>query len=246
MSFDFSNALGSDMAIVEAGSRKLPAVGGHEARIRSIIGLGAVESSYMGVSKGFFPTIGVIFELLEEGDYEDDKVTPLVIDMTCPLQTAEGSKFNTLVRTFLKADGTQAKSLDELIGCAGVITIKHSDDGKYAQVVGIKQGGLTAILPKYLPAVKQLHEGTGAVGHVPFHEMTEKALLECNTYRHITDGMMTAKNYAGSKAEQVITTLRTKVGYETFGDRKKKKEGDVAPAAKRAVPNPALTEEQEY
>lgn len=197
---------GADPVEAGGGSFKNPAVGPHTSRLRSLIHVGMFAGTFEGKPKPPAPTVIAIFELNDEGDFEEDEVTPLTSSKDFGLKKGDKS-FMTKLIAALDSTG-KSKGFDDLIGAACTIDIKpgkeKNDDGtpKY-----VNFGGVSAMPPKFAKMVTPLVEGLG-VGHVRFKDITKEALMELHPIRHVADILMKSIDYPGSKAEAIINEIR--------------------------------------
>lgn len=242
--FDFNSGIeNADTVVVGGGKVKnevKAAEGIHEARIRSIVHLGVSESFDYNTkkSKGFFPKAVVVFELKEEGDFETDGETPLVITKDFEIKKGEKANFTTLLNAFTKDDGTTATTFDELIGCSGNVEIVHRGD--YVNMLAWNKGGITAINPKYKKNVGALSDK--GVGNVKYTEINKAALEELHAWNHVADILMKSTEFAGSAAEAAIAEIRAIEGRENYAIKKAK---TAAPKAE-ATPVVDLADDEEF
>lgn len=242
MSFDFNSGVEENVVVNGGGKVKnevLATAGEHMARIRSIVHIGRVEGFYEGKSNGIDPMCVVVFELKEEGDLETDGETPLVMTKDIKIKRGDKSNVALLCNAFTKDDGTQASNFDELIGCAGTVTVTHSKCGKYANIAAFNKGGVSSLHPK----MKQLCDPVvGGVGNVKFSELTLEAMEELHAWNHVADLLVKGEDYEGSRAEALVAEIRSQEGRETYGTKVKseKKKTDEPKAA------PQLDEDAEY
>lgn len=242
--FDYGNGIENADEVVVGGGKikneKKAAAGMHEARIRSLVHLGVSESFdwTTKASKGFFPKAVVVFELMEEDDFETDGETRLVFAKDFEIKKGDKANFTNLLNTFTKDDGTIAKNFDELIGCSGNVELIHK--GEYVNMVAWNKGGISAINPKYKKGVAPL-SGHG-VGNVKFTEMTVPAVEELHAWNHVADILMQARDYEGSKAQECVESIRSQEGRSEFAVKKSK--GSKA-EAKPSV-SADMDENQEY
>lgn len=246
MSFDYESGIENADEVVVGGGKvkneKKAAEGMHEARIADIIHLGISESFDYTTkkSKGFFPKAVVVFELMEDDDFETDGETRLTYAKDFEIKKGEKANFTLLLNAFTKDDGETASNFDELIGCSGNVELVHK--GEYVNMVAWNKGGISSINPKYKKGVSELSAGN--VGNVKFNDITVDAVERLHAWNHVADILMQATEYTGSKAEEAVETIRAMEGRAEFAVKKAK--GSAAPAAQKPNPAQEMSEEEEY
>lgn len=244
MEFEF-DGLGEE-AIVTGGGKvkneKIPAAGEHAAVIRSIVGMGNIESFFNGESKGVNARICVVFELKEEDDFETDGETPLTITKDIDVKKGEKGNIALLCNAFKCRDKSKPTSFTKLIGSVGTVTVAHDKTGKYANCVAFNKGGVAPYPAKFINTVE---EAQGGVGFVPFEKMTVEAMEELHAWNHVADGIMQATNYEGSRAQEVVAEIRAMEGRENYADKTAAKT-EKQPAAKPAANVPDMDENEEF
>jgi hypothetical protein len=242
--FDF----GTEHEIKEPGvAFKNPELGEHSARLRSLIHCGLFRETFNKEKKKPFPEVVAVFELKEDGDFEEDGVTPLTISKPFPLKKGDRAFMTKFIKA-LDPKG-EAKGFDDLIGAACTVNCVGSkvknEDGtpKY-----VNFGGISGLPSKFAKMMEPLQvEG---VGHVPFDKLTKDAILELNPIREVNMILMEGENYSGSKAEEIINEIRAE--NPEFAKRKAKtnSEGDSTSenktAEKPVEKETNLTDEEEF
>ena len=206
---------GTEEEVAEGLGFKNPVEGEHTARIRSIIHCGLFRETFQKTKgapvelKKPAAQVVVIFELKDDGDFEDDGITPLTLTKSMPLKA--GDKATASI--FRKAIDPAGKltGFDFFIGLACQVNCKGSkeknEDGtpKYINYGGIAglAGGQTGKFAKVTEPL--VVEG---VGHVPFDKLTKEAILELQPITHVNRVIMAGEKYAGSVAEKIIAEIR--------------------------------------
>jgi len=228
--------------VVEAGGVfKNPEIGDHSAVLRSIIHCGLFREEYKGQLKKPAPEVVAIFELKDEEDFEDDGVTPLTIHKAFPLKKGDKAFMTKFIKA-LDPKGV-ASGFDDLIGTPCQVTCKGSkvlnEDGtpKY-----VNFGGLSGLPAKFAKMIEPLT--IKGVGHVPFDELTEEAVLELNPILEVANILMKGERYKGSVAEEIVNSIREK--NPDFAKYKDKKKEEAPDAAAKAEVETDLKDEEEF
>jgi hypothetical protein len=208
MSFDYG---ATPTESGSGGSFKQPELGGHAARLQSIIHLGMFEETYSGKKKAPAPICVAVFELKEDSDFEDtedgelDTSKPLYCHKTFSLRTGDKA-FATKITKALDPDG-EATGFDDLIGAPCEITMvgsKKLNEDKTPKYTNFS--GITALNKKLIPLTADLLE-VGA-GHLRFAEITKEAILQLRPLTEVADTLMKGMNYEGSRAQELIAEIR--------------------------------------
>ena len=241
MSFDY----GASPVEAGGGSFKRAEVGKHAARLRSVIHLGMFEEEFKGKKKAPAPQVVAVFELKEEGDFDEDGTTPLTISKDFALRKGDKS-FLTKITKALDPDGT-ATGFDDLIGrCCEVEIVGSKQKNEDGTPKYVNFGGISSLHPK-LAAITEELQVEGA-GHCRFEQLTKEAVLELHPIIEVADILMQGLNYAGSSAESAIAEIRTE--NEDFGTRKAASDDSNKPEAASerpaSTPPAALADDEEF
>lgn len=208
MAFNYNSGLEAGETLNEntSSSTRQPAAGVHQARIRSIIHLGKCPVTDLVTKKfkGNYHKAVVVFELMEDDDYEEDGVTRLTVAKDITISSGKKAALTILINTFVKDDGMPAGDYNELIGCSGNIELVKRD--KYTNCKNWSEGGISAMHPKMRAMLPDLSEN--GVGNVKFSEITPKALREMHPWNHVADILMKSESYEGSAAEAAVAKIR--------------------------------------
>lgn len=231
-------------AVVEAGATfKNPEVGEHTAVLRSIIHCGLFREEFKGELKKPAPEVVAIFELKDEEDFEEDGITPLTLHKSFPLKKGD----RAFMTKFLKAldPKGQATGFNDLIGKPCQITAKGSktlnDDGtpKY-----VNFGGIAGLPAKFAKMVEPLT--VKGVGHVPFKDLTEEAILELHPIIDVALTLMKGEEYKGSKAEAIVNAIRKENPEFAVYQAEGKTEGETERETEVKEVKTNLKEEEEF
>lgn len=246
--FDFCSGVEEGVEVQGGGkvhNEKVAAAGDHMARIRSIVHLGRVESFHQGQSKGINPRCVVVFELMEDDDFETDGETRLTITKDIDIKKGDKANIALLCGAFkVQETGASPKDFEELIGSLGMVNVNHSKCGKYANVTAFNKGGVFPLHPKMYALVDELQ---GGVGNVKFSDMTVEALEECHAWNHVADQLMVGPDYEGSKAQECVEAIRAQDGREGYADKTAPKKTKNDKGSDEQSPNvPEMDENEEY
>lgn len=215
---------------------KLPEVGDHAARLAGIIHLGVCPKKKFGTQEYINVPIAVaVFELQEESDLADDGETKLIALKDFIIKDGGGKSDMDKIIAFGKKD---AGGFTELIDSVYTINITHSTCGKYANIKQFNEGGIGSYPEKFWDMTGKTQH---PIGHIKYTELTKEAVEALHSWNHIADLLVKGQSYSGSKAEEIITAIRSEEGREDFGKKIEKDKKDVKKPTEESKPVDAPT-----
>jgi len=234
---------GVENVVDATGDFKLASEGSHMSRIKALVHLGTFQETFKGKKKKPAPEACIVFELLEEDDFEEDGVTPLLAYKAFPLKLGP--------KTFMTKFKKTMDPKEVLTGFDGYIALpcnvdmvgstKKNDDGspKY-----VNFNSVSGMSPKLAKAVDPL-SGIGPQGHFRFNELTEEVIKMLNPIIHVRNILMESAEYPGSKAEAIIKKIReTDPDYATMSESEEEEPEDRTES--EVNPPPPLDEQEEF